>query len=96
MDVKFIPKDAKEAVLLIENKTDKPLNVKLDDGRVVTCKRKGLKITFAVGEATGEALMRRLEHGPDVKNILRRALEEAARAAGVMICFEDGSIWLEG
>lgn len=31
VDVKFIPKDEKEAVLLIENKTDKPLNVKLPE-----------------------------------------------------------------
>ncbi len=31
VDVKFIPKDAKEAVLLIENKTDKPLNVKFPE-----------------------------------------------------------------
>jgi hypothetical protein len=31
IDVKFIPKDEKEAMLLIENKTDKPLNVKLPE-----------------------------------------------------------------
>ncbi len=31
IEVKFIPKDAKEAVLLVENKTDKPLNVKLPE-----------------------------------------------------------------
>ena len=31
IEVKFIPKDEKEAMLLIENKTDKPLNVKLPE-----------------------------------------------------------------
>ena len=31
LEVKFIPKDEKEAVLLVENKTDKPLNVKMPE-----------------------------------------------------------------
>jgi len=31
LDVKFIPKDEKEAVLLVDNKTDKPLNVKMPE-----------------------------------------------------------------
>ena len=31
IEVKFIPKDEKEAVLLVENKTDKPMNVKMPE-----------------------------------------------------------------
>ena len=31
VEVKFIPKDEKEAVLLVENKTDKPLNIKMPE-----------------------------------------------------------------
>jgi hypothetical protein len=31
IEVKFIPKDAKEGALLVKNKTDKPLNVKLPE-----------------------------------------------------------------
>ncbi len=49
----------------------KVLNAELEDGRKITCKRKGLKITLTVDEASGEALMRRVDDGPDVKNILR-------------------------
>jgi hypothetical protein len=73
----------------------KVLNAELEDGRKITCKRKGLKITLTVGEASGEALMRRVDDGPDVKNILRAALESAANAAGVNLVFDDGKIWLE-
>ena len=57
----------------------------LPDGTKVMCKRKGLKLILRVGTKKGEGLMRRLEHGPDVKNILFRALEEAAAEAGVGI-----------
>ena len=67
----------------------------LEDGRTIACKRRGLKIILAVGDRKGEALMRRLDHGPDVKVILREALSEAARAAGAALSVEDGVIWLE-
>ncbi len=73
----------------------KPMNVTLEDGRAVTCKRKGLKITMAIGDAQGDALMRRIEHGPDVKNILQQALAEAAQGAGASFVEADGSIYLE-
>ncbi len=73
----------------------KPMNVKLDDGTVVKCKRKGLKIMFQVGEAKGEAIMNRLAHGPDPKAILRRALEAGAEAAGVAFLVEEGVVYLE-
>jgi hypothetical protein len=71
----------------------KPLNLDLPDGRKLTCKRKGLKITLSVGERTGEALMRRLDHGPDPRTILRRALEDAAAAAGERFVVENGAMY---
>ena len=71
------------------------MNVELEDGRKVACKRKGLKITLTLGDREGEALLRRIENGPDVKNILRRCLEEAASAAGASLVVEDGIIYLE-
>ncbi len=73
----------------------KGMNVDLEDGRKVTCKRKGLKVLLTVGDRKGEALMRRIEHGPDVKNILRQALEAAAAEAGTTFSVEDGVIFLE-
>ena len=66
----------------------------LEDGRKVLCKRRGLKLTLKIGDRSGEGLMRRLEHGPDVQVILRRALEEAAADAGVSINIEGGTIYL--
>ena len=67
----------------------------LEDGRKVLCKRRGLKLTLTVGESRGEGLLRRLEHGPDVKVILRHALEEAAAGAGAGLVVEDGVIYLD-
>ena len=43
----------------------KPMNKKLDDGTVVKCKRRGLKIVLAAGGKKGEGLLRRLAVGPD-------------------------------
>ena len=73
----------------------KVMNVDLEDGRKVTCKRKGLKVLLTVGDQKGEALMRRIEHGPDAKNILRQALEEAATEAGTNLTVDNGVIFLE-
>jgi hypothetical protein len=73
----------------------KPMNTQLEGGPKIICKRKGLKIILSIGEKTGEAVMRRVEHGPDVRNILRRALETAARAAGAQFSVADGGIFLE-
>jgi hypothetical protein len=42
----------------------KPMNVKLEDGTPVKCKRRGLKIVFSAGGKKGEGLMRRLEVSP--------------------------------
>ena len=73
----------------------KVIDVELEPGKKVTCKRKGLMLTLAIGEESGEALMRYIEDGPDVKNILRRALENAAGDAGAKFLVEDGTIYLE-
>ena len=61
----------------------KPMNTKLEDGTRISCKRKGLKITLAVGAKKGEGLMRRLEVSKDPVIMLSAALQEAAQAAGV-------------
>jgi hypothetical protein len=73
----------------------KPFKLTLEDGRKLLAKRKGLKITIIIGDRQGEAIFRRLEHGPDVKTIFRKALEEAARNAGASIQFEPGAIYLD-
>lgn len=72
----------------------KPLNVTLEDGTAVTCRRKGLKIVFSAAGNKGEGLLRRLQDGPDPAVILDVALREAALAAGVALTVEDGSIFL--
>lgn len=72
----------------------KPMNVKLEDGTAVKAKRRGLKITFSVGTAKGEGLMRRLATGPDPVVMLDAALQEAAQQAGVQLAVEDGAIYL--
>ena len=73
----------------------KPMNVALPDGRKVTCKRKGLKIVFSIGDRTGEGLMRRLDHGPDVKTVFHAALARAALQAGVRLTREAGLVHVE-
>ena len=73
----------------------KVIDVELEPGKKVTCKRKGLMITLTIGKKSGEALMRYIEDGPDVKNILRRALEGAAENAGAKFIVEDGTIYLD-
>jgi len=72
----------------------KPLNVKLEDGTAVRCKRKGLKITLSAGTKKGEGLLRRLDVGPDPVVMLKAALDEASKAAGVEFAEEDGAVFL--
>lgn len=72
----------------------KPLNRKLEDGTAVKCKRRGLKIAFAMGVRKGEGLMRRLAVSPDPVVMLQAALQEAGQSAGVDITIEDGAIFL--
>ena len=73
----------------------KPLKLTLEDGRKLACKRRGLKLTLSIGERSGEGLLRRIEHGPDEKQMLREALREAARKAGAEIGFEDGAVSID-
>ena len=73
----------------------KPFKQTLPDGRKLTAKRRGLKITVAIGDQTGEAIMRRLDHGPDEKTIFRKALEEAAKNAGAALTYEPGAVHLD-
>lgn len=98
-----LPVDAAKAEsVLPENKTDgsgvginyadamlKPVKLTLEDGRKLAFKRRGLKITVSLGDKSGSALLRRIEHGPDVKNIFREALREAATNIGATIHFDD-------
>ena len=72
----------------------KPMNVTLEDGTPVKCKRKGLKIALSVGPAKGEGLMRRIDVGGDPVVMLDAALQEAAKSAGLEISIEDGAIYL--
>ena len=88
-------KDGSQVGVNYVNAYIKPMNTELEDGRKVTCKRLGLKITFAVGDQKGEALMRRIENGPDPKNIFQCALNEAVQAAGVTLTVEDNAFFLE-
>jgi hypothetical protein len=73
----------------------KNFKLTLTDGRKMMAKRRGLKITLTIGDKQGEAIMRRMENGPDVKNIFRKALEEAAQNAGATIVIEPNQIHLE-
>jgi len=72
----------------------KPMNAKLPDGTRVSCKRKGLKITLAVGTKKGEGLMRRLAVSKDPVVMLSAALQEAAKAAGVELKITDTEIFI--
>ena len=73
----------------------KPMNTKLEDGTVVKCKRRGLKIVLSVGTKKGEGLMRRLDVSADPIVMLDAALQEAAKAAGVQLTVDDGAIVLD-
>lgn len=73
----------------------KSFKLTLPDGRKLSARRRGLKITIAIGDAKGDGLLRRIEHGPDVKAILHAALVEAARNAGATLTAGPGSIYLE-
>lgn len=73
----------------------KAIKLTLDDGRRVTAKRRGLKITLNIGDRAGEGLLRRLQDGPDEKTIVRKAIEEAARNAGARFDVHEGMMVLE-
>ena len=73
----------------------KPMNVKLEDGTQVKCKRRGLKIVLSIGTKKGEGLMRRRDVSPDPVVMLDAALQEAATSAGIHLKIENGSIFIE-
>ncbi len=73
----------------------KGIKLTLEDGRKISVKRRGLKLTFTIGDRTGDGLLRRLEHGPDEKKMLREALKEAARNAGASFDVDGGVMVLE-
>ena len=72
----------------------KPMNTKLEDGTLVKCKRRGLKITLTAGAKKGEGLMRRLDKGPNPIDMLRAALAEASTAAGIELSVEEGAVFI--
>ena len=74
----------------------KPMNTKLPDGTRVSCKRKGLKITLAIGTKKGEGLMRRLDVSRDPQVMLQAALQEAAEAAGLELQITETEILVAG
>ena len=53
-----------------------------------------MKITLSFFDATGVALMRKREDGPDMMVILRCGLDEAAAKAGCRFLVEDRVIFL--
>jgi hypothetical protein len=73
----------------------KPMNATLEDGTRVRCKRRGLKISLAVGDRKGDGLMRRLEVSRDPIAMLDAALKEAAKAADVLLVVENGTIFVD-
>ena len=108
MRVKLPLDEAQAAPFLPENKSDgsgvginyadallKPVKLTLEDGRKIAFKRRGLKLTMTLGDKTGEGLLRRLQHGPEVRDMVREALREAARNVGAEIHFEGGSAYPE-
>ena len=48
-----------------------------------------------MGDAKGEGLLRRLEHGPDKKGMFTEAMYEAAAQVGARFLEEDGVLLLE-
>lgn len=73
----------------------KPMNTKLEDGRRVSCKRKGLKILLRVGDKKGEGLMRRIDVSPDPVVMLKAAIEEAAGMAELAIEISENEVLVE-
>ena len=73
----------------------KPMNIKLDDGTRISCKRKGLKIMLVVGTKKGDGLMRKLDVSKDPVVMLEAALHEAAKAADVELNITDTEIFVQ-
>jgi hypothetical protein len=105
---KVIKENPAAAEWLPENKPDssgiganyvdaflKPLNGELEDEVRRACNRRGLKVGVSLGDRKGEAIRRRIEHGPDVKAILHAALTEAFAQADAKCEASDGNIRVE-
>ncbi len=73
----------------------KNFKMTLPDGRKMLAKRRGLKITLTIGDRQGEAIMRRMDHGPDARNIFRKALETAAQNVEAAVAFDAGQVHLD-
>jgi len=96
-DIPAIPQDPTDKSGIGVHYVDafiKLMNVKLEDGTPVRCKRRGLKLLLSVGPKKGEALLRRIEHGPDPVTILPAALHEAAARAGVTLELAADAVYL--
>ena len=73
----------------------KLLKQTLPDGRKLGAKRRGLKVTVTIGDRSGEALLRRIEHGPDPRQIVEQAVAGATREAGAELLREPRAMHLE-
>jgi hypothetical protein len=69
-----------------------PMNASLPDNVRVSCKRKGLRVTLRVGAKKGDGLMRRLDVSADPVVMLKAALQDAAKTAGVQLEITDNEI----
>lgn len=95
---KLIPPAAPDGSGIGANYVDayiKPWNATMENGTKVICRRQGLKITLTVGDKVGDAIIRRVDHGPDVRDMLQAALNAAAARAGAKIVLDNGNIYLE-
>ena len=73
----------------------KLLKQTLEDGRKLTARRRGLKVSVTLGERSGHAIMRRIDDGPDTRVIFERALAAALREVGATFSREPGAIHIE-
>ncbi len=71
------------------------LKITTEDGRKITCKRRGLRFTLNIGDKIGTGLLRRLENGPDIQTIVHEGISEAAKEAGLVLTREEGALFLE-
>lgn len=110
MKIELAPENAAAPEMLRPEKNDrsgvgvhyvdaylKPLRagVALPDGQKFSAKRRGLKITLALGARKGEGLLRRLAVSRDPVVMLRAALDEAGAKLGARLLAEDGKLRLE-
>jgi hypothetical protein len=73
-----------------------PMNATLSDGTKIACKRRGLKLTLKIGPTKkGDGLMRRLQVSTDPVVMVKAALEEAAKAAGIALQVTDTEILIQ-